>query len=223
MQQVDYDAIKERIKPGDMIVFSGRKRFERLIRLVTRSIISHVGVVCRTGKSVDVMESVGLKQNRKGGGEGGGVQCRQLAKLVESYDGLMWWLPLSESSRSRFDLEKFTQFLKLAEGKQYDIPQAICAVLDVIDDNPFFNLSTYSQRDFSKFFCSELAAAALQAAGVITQLNPSEVTPANLCAFNLYAEDYFQIRGRRKELDDFNFLSAENFGLPKPSTRTIRD
>lgn len=201
LQQATYEEIKEQIKPGDIIAFSGKKRFERLVRLTTRSIISHVGIVCRNGKTVDVVESAGLKQSHEGGGESGGVQCRQLAKRVEGYEGLIWWLPLSEASRSSFDLEKFAQFLKDADGRQYIIPHSIRATLSFIDDNPFFDLATYSQRDFSEFFCSELAAAALQAAGVIQQLNLSEVTPANLCALNLFADDYFQIWGRRKEID----------------------
>lgn len=206
LQQATYEEIKERIKPGDIIAFSGKKRFERLVRLTTRSIISHVGIVCRTGKNVDVVESIGLKQSHDGGGESGAVQCRQLVKRVEGYEGLIWWLPLSELSRSRFDLDKFAQFLKDSEGKQYDMPKSIRKVLGFIDDNPFFDLSAYSQRDFSEFFCAELAAKALQAAGVIEQLNPAGVTPVSLCAFNLFAEDYFQIWGRRKEIDEINSI-----------------
>jgi len=213
LQQVVYGELKDRIKPGDIIAFSGKKKFSRLIRLVTRSIISHVGIICQTGRSVDVIESVNFKQESAACEQTGGVHCRHLSKRVESYDGLMWWLPLSEVSRSRFNQEKFAEFLISAKGKQYDMPQAIRAVLDFIEDNPFFDLSTYNQKDFNAFFCSELATAALHAAGVIEHINPSEVTPVNLCTFNIFAEDYFQIRGRRKELDDFNSIPAENFGI----------
>lgn len=211
--QVAYGEIKERIRVGDVIAFSGKKRFSRLIRLATRSIISHVGIVCQVGQSVEVIESVSVKPESDGGDTAGGVQCRGLGKRAESYDGMMWWLPLNAAARARFDPEKFAEFLQSAKGKKYDMPQAIRAVLDLIDDNPFFDLSTYNQKDFNEFFCSELAAAALHAAGVIGAINPSEVTPVNLCTFNIFEEEYFQMRGRRTEIAGFNSVPAENFGL----------
>jgi len=213
LQQVVFGEIKERIRVGDVIAFSGKKRFSRLIRLATRSIISHVGIVCQAGQSVEVIESVSLKPNGEGGGETGGVQCRALGRRAESYDGMMWWLPLNADARTRFDPEKFTEFLQSAKVKKYDMPQAIRAVLDLIDDNPFFDLTTYNQKDFNEFFCSELAAAALQAAGVIQNINPSEVTPSDLCTFDIFAAEYFQMRGRRKEIDGYNSVAAEHFGI----------
>jgi hypothetical protein len=93
------------------------------------------------------------------------------------------------------------------------MPQAIKAALDIIEENPFFDLSTYNQEDFDAFFCSELATAALRAGGVIETINPSEVTPINLCSFKLFAEDYYQLKGRRKEIDNYNEGEPEGFGL----------
>jgi hypothetical protein len=65
---------------------------------------------------------------------------------------------------------------------------------------------------FSQFFCSELAAAGLEAGGVIKSINASEVTPIDLCKFNLYQSDYYQIKGGKRIIGGFNTLSPEGWG-----------
>ena len=52
---------------------------------------------------------------------------------------------------------------------------------------------TLNPEDFSRFFCSELAAAALEEAGMVPRLNASEVTPIDLCQWAIYEPTYHQL------------------------------
>ncbi len=213
MKQVLLSDVAEQMRPGDIIAFSGKTRFSRLIRLATRSIVSHVGIIHAAGRSVDLIESVTFEQDCITGEDIDGVWLNHIKKRVDNYAGMIWWLPLNEAARFRLNQKKMIDFLKTTYGKSYDMPQAIKAVVDLIEENPFFDLSTYNHEDFDAFFCSELATAALRAGEVIDQINPSEVTPVNLCSFNIFSDDYYQLRGRRKELDEFNTLDPEGFGI----------
>lgn len=223
VKKATYQQVRARMKPGDIIAFSGKGHFSEIIRWQTRSGISHVGIIFESkvlfpggpqpGRVVDVMESVTLHDDPKTGKRVAGVQRKRMSHRVEYYDGEMWWLPLSRKSRDNLDLEAFTDFLLHCEGKQYDLPQAIRSALDAMDGVSILKLVTYNHEDFAAFFCSELAAAALEAAGVIGSINASEVTPIDLCRFNLYAKDYYCIKGAGNKIPDYNVHSPEKFGM----------
>ncbi len=55
-----------------------------------------------------------------------------------------------------------------------------------------------TEEDAEIFFCSELVAGALRAGGVIAGIEPSKVTPIDMCRFNLYAEEYVQFKGEEE-------------------------
>jgi hypothetical protein len=211
------------MQPGDIIAFSGKGNFSEIIKWATSSEVSHVGIVFESkvlfpdgpqpGYVVDVMESTTLYEHPETGQRVAGVQRNRLSLRVKYYDGVLWWLPLSKKSREKLDLQAFTNFLLHSEGKQYDMPQAIRSALDAMDGISILNLATYNQEDFASFFCSELAAAALEAGGVIKAINASEVTPIDLCSFDLYGRDYYQIKGKRTKISDYNARSPEKFGM----------
>ena len=95
------------------------------------------------------------------------------------------------------------------------IPQAIRSALDTLDGIPLLGrATTQNVEDFSQFFCSELVAAGLEAGGVIESINASEVTPVDLCRFNLYADEYVQFRGEEepKEIHRFNSIDPTGWG-----------
>jgi hypothetical protein len=175
--------------------------------------ISSVGLVCESGQGLDLINSVTIKHAPVAGSDNAGECLKRMHKLIESSDGLVWWLPLSESSRAKLNQEKFSDFLKGNDIRKYEMPQALRTVLNMIEENPFFDLSSYKQKEFDTFFCSQLAASGLKAGGVIENINPGEVTPAHLCSFNIFAEDYYQIKGRRKLLDQYNECDPEGFGF----------
>jgi hypothetical protein len=110
------------------------------------------------------------------------------------------------------DKKKFYDFLIHQERKEYDMPQAVKSALDAFDRVPLVGRATHNQEDFSRFFCSELVAAALEVAGAIKSINASEVTPIDLCTFALYEDDYYQLKGDRKEIRGYNSTDPTGWG-----------
>jgi hypothetical protein len=141
-----------------------------------------------------------------------GVIISRLSDRVATYRGEIWWLPLSNKSKDQLDFKTFYNFLLHHNRKEYDMPQAMKSAFDALDNIPFFDWATHNPEDFSRFFCSELAAAALEAGGVIGSLNASEVTPIDLCKFNIFAPDYYQIKGGDKPIGGYNSLNPEGWG-----------
>lgn len=219
----DYKEVRNRMKPGDIIAFSGKGHFSEIIKWATRSTVSHVGIVYESkvifgdtpqkGTVVDVMEATTLYEDPDTGEKIAGVQRNRMSNRAKYYNGEMWWLPLSEASREKLDMKVFTDFLMHQVGKSYDMPQAVKSALDAFDKVPLLKKTTYNSEDFSSFFCSELAVAALDTAGMIEQINSSEVTPIDLCRFNIFADTYYQIKGGKKLIGGYNSMSPEGFGL----------
>jgi len=72
----EYSAVRNSMKLGDVIAFSGKKAFSEAIKLATRSNMSHVGVVLQTK----------LKMN----GESHGRLFNQVAEATASIDWCCW-------------------------------------------------------------------------------------------------------------------------------------
>jgi len=212
-ESAKYDQVRNEMKPGDVIAFAGTGPVSEIIMRTTQSNVSHVGVILQpepmTGKPppgfFQIIESTSL---------GGcvGVTISRLSERIQSYDGKVWWLPLRDSVRERMDLRVFRQFLLQQEGKPYDVPQAIMSGLDQLDDHTLLERATHAVEDFSRFFCSELVAAAFEASGAISHLNASEVTPIDLCTFSIYKRDYCQLKGEKERIEGYNTLSPEGWG-----------
>ncbi len=234
----DYAEIKACMKPGDVIAFSSNRLFSTVIKLVTSSHVSHVGIVvpseCLEGADPD--DIVIAEATEKG------VEFRSLDSRVRDSDvEMLWWLELTPDLRCRLEenSDSFCRFLRTYKGRPYDVLQAVklgitCfePVLNVLGldlDNGLRNLvdafanfmelvSLFWQRssqgdssppntekDAEIFFCSELAIAALTEGGVIAGIEPSKVTPIDMCRFNLYKEEYVQFKGEeRTRIRGFN-------------------
>ena len=214
--QGNYYEVRDLMKPGDIVAFGGKGSFSQIIKWVTKSSVSHVGIVLQsqllidgeeqTGKFNQIIESTSVDGYR-------GVSISRLSDRVETYDGEVWWLPLSEASRVKLNGQKFYDFLLNQNEKRWDIPRAIGSALDAIDHIPVVGKLTHNTEDYSKLFCSELAAAGLKEGNVIDHLNASEVTPIDLCRFNLYDSTYCQMKGPQKLIDGFNTLNPNNWGV----------
>lgn len=186
-----YASIRGKMQPGDIIAFAGKKPVSDAIKLFTNSNVSHVGIVLHS----ELVGDETAQPNRRvrvAEATAEGVQFSRLSHLEEAYEGELWWLPLSDEARRKLDKQKLIDFLLDQEGKPYDYGQAVKAAIDGILDvlGP-----TANREDFDKFFCSELVVAALEKAGVLGQINASEVLPIELCQFNLYKEKYVQFKG----------------------------
>lgn len=200
MKEASYPEVRDRMRPGDLIFFGGKSAISDGIKFFTRSAASHVAIVRQT-KAVDdaepgrffneVIESTSL---------GGflGVTASRLSVRVETYAGKMWWAPLNEFTQERLNVQAMWDFLYEQEGKPYDTLGAMKAGIDLFGDR-----FLHGKEDFSKFFCSELVAGALEAGGVLPPLNASEVVPQDLAEMQLYGHLY-QIKGTREEIRGFN-------------------
>ena len=147
-----------------------------------------------------------------------GVSISRFSDRLKSYEGELWWLPLSDALReTKFDQRKFYDFLfnQARDRKEYDMPQAIKSSLDALDNMPFgLHGPTYNSEDFSKFFCSELVAAGLEQAGTVGKVNASEVTPIDLCRWNIYGDTYYHLKGdSTKRISRYNSLSPSKWNV----------
>lgn len=198
-----YDSVRDQMQPGDVIAFAGKSHFSEIIKTVTRSQVSHVGVILQTQATYEtgdqarvfnlIIESTKWKDFM-------GVDAIRLSDRLRDYQGQVWWLPLSKKLRQerKFDLKKFFDFLYAQKGKPYDLKQAVNSALDALDKVLGQLCPTANAEDFSRFFCSELVAAGLEAGGMLPKLNASEVTPIDLCTWNIFEMDYHQLYWTKK-------------------------
>ncbi len=215
-KKATYSQERSKMKPGDVIAFGGKGNFSEIIKWATRSSVSHVGVIIQSKMILDgaaqpgffnqIIESTSLNGFS-------GVIISRLSDRINRYDGEMWWLPLSQAARKKLKLKQFFDWCLHQEGKPYDASGAVKSALDALDNVPIVGGATRNVEDFSRFFCSELVAGALEKGRVIKKINASEVTPIDLCKFKLYGDDYFQFKGRKKKISGYSTLDPEGFGI----------
>ncbi len=214
-KKATYTDVRPKMKPGDIIAFGGKGNFSEIIKMATRAPVSHVGVIMQsriliTGSNEkrffnQIIESTTIADKS-------GVQVNRLSDRLRTYNGEIWWLPLSTAAHQKLNYTKFYNWCLRQNGKPYDMPQAIKSALDALDNIPFVGGLTHNQEDFAKFFCSELATAALEKGGVIKKINSSEVTPIDLCRFKILKKDYYQIKATKKTIRGHNTQNPEGFG-----------
>ena len=185
MKQMEYKEARKLMKPGDVIAFGGNGMLSSLIQEVTDSHVSHVGIIMQTDVSDGIFVNQLIESNGKKGGNTG-VQVWRMSERVEEYDGNIWWLPMFVN----FDRKKFVGFCLSQVGKKYDAPQAIGSAIDFLPDQ---------EEDLDKLYCSELVVAALEDAGVLHDINASEMTPADVCTFDIYKAPV-QLKGDSTEI-----------------------
>ena len=192
-----YHEIRKNIQDGDVIAFGGKGAVSNLIKLFTRSNVSHVALIMKsvlnTGERLNQIIESTLLDNYSG------VVVNRLSNRLKDYDGEAWWLPLKQSIRDKAIWENAYSWLKKQKRKAYDTKQAIGSGLDLLWNN---------EEDFNKFFCSELISAFYEKVNILNQINSSEVTPVDLCMFNLYEGDYYQLIGEPKEIKGYNTVPS---------------
>lgn len=190
LKVISYKDARPRMKAGDVIAFSGKSHFSELIKFSTMSPVSHIGTILKT----QVSEKIQVNQIIESAtiNDIAGVSITRFSDRLSETGLMLWWLPLNKNKP--FDQEKFYEFLfdKAEKKVKYDLPQALKAGFDLFDKLPFgMSRASYNTEDLTKLFCSELVAAGLERAGTIPDINCSEVTPIDLCRWNIYEEDYY--------------------------------
>ncbi|WP_243361199.1 hypothetical protein [Fundidesulfovibrio terrae] len=213
MKTMNYESIRKEMLPGDVLAFSGKGNASEIIKNVTRSSVSHIGIVLQTTERFDetdrffnqIIESTSLDGFS-------GVIISRLSQRLRAYDGEVWWLPLNRNSRqATFNAEKFHNFLMQQEGKLYDTIQAVKSAIDIFDK---IHGPGYNYEDFSRFFCSELAAGGLEASGFVPKVNASEVTPIDLCRWKIYEDSYVLLQGDgSKGIRGFNTMNPSDWNI----------
>lgn len=197
IQKVLYEDIRAVMKPGDVIAFSGKGTFSEIIKAKTRSPISHVGIIMRQERDGEEVRNLLIESTSLDGG--GGVSTSFLSEVIDRYDGGVYWLPLKEEM-TYDQYTEFFAFLLDKNGREYDMKQAVLSAVDRLE---VLGLGR-NDECFDKLFCSELAAGALEAAGIVPEINASEVTPADLVAWTLYAPTGFQLKGPYEDIERYN-------------------
>lgn len=218
MKEITYADARGMMKPGDVIAFSGKSHFSEIIKMVTFSEVSHVGVILQT-KIAEFDDGRFFNQIIEAGTVRGfsGVSISRFSERLDDYHGAMWWLPIRTDLRQNREAHtKFYNFLfgHAAARTGYDLPQALKSAADGFDSmgGPFYN-----KEDFSRFFCSELVAAGLERAGVVDTVNASEVTPIDLCRWNIYEDDYYILKpdtdGSKPDISRYNRLNPKDWDV----------
>ena len=194
--QAKYHQIREDIQDGDIIAFGGGGTVSNLIKLFTRSNVSHVALILKSALESGERLNMIIESTILDGYSG--VVVNRLSNRLRNYQGEIWWLPLKQELRDKTNWDGAYEWLKSQKRKAYDSLQAIGAGLDLIWNN---------KEDFDKFFCSELCCVFYEERlEIIKQINSSEVTPIDLCMFSLYENNYYQICGEEKEIKGYNTL-----------------
>ena len=198
MKQISYKEARKNMKPGDVIAFSGSGDFAEITKFVTRSNVSHIGTILQT-KVVDQESSDRYFNQIIESTKHDGVEIYRASERINRFDNEVWWLPLDREKREKsFDSDKFFDFLfnQVKENRPYDMLEAVKSAVDILDRYSVKGHKPgYNNEDFSKFFCSELVAAGLEASGMVPRLNASEVTPSDLCSWNIFEADYYLLKG----------------------------
>lgn len=216
----EYRDIRDKVQFGDIIAFGGKGTLSNAIKAFTRSPVSHIGIAMPWFPQLDrlmLIESTTLHDDRKG------VQMNSVSAYVcesqaggnarrgtrenpaeETYD--LWWLPLRQDVRDEMDETVALEWLVAQLGKPYDFAQAAGSAFDFFDD-----LWMDNDEDFSKFFCSELAAGYMKRAIPPVFLpdgfNASEQTPMDVCLLGLYA-GIVQFQGTSKTIPGASLRTA---------------
>ncbi len=195
LQLAQYNEVRDRMKAGDIIAFSGRGFPSDQIKLVTHSPISHVGIILQSKLLINGRPQAGmLNQIIESTSLNGfsGVTISRLSDRLANYNGQVWWLPLEAARRKKADWAKFYDFLLRQDHKKYAYEPVARFLLSRL---PKIGKYFVSHADYKRFFCSELAVAGLAAAGYLPPTDAANVDPADLCSMQIYRKQYVQIKG----------------------------
>ncbi len=172
-----YDDIRNDLKTGDMVLFSGGGFVSRIIQMYTRSKWSHVGLIVKD-EWFDMLllwESTTLSKIKTVHGNiRQGVAIRPLSEVIANYDGVVG---VRRLSKPLTDLQQLTiaELRKEFKGRSYEKSKS------ELFKSAYDFIGGKNEEDLSSLFCSELVAEAYQRVELFTENVPSnEYTPADL-------------------------------------------
>ncbi len=147
-ERIAYPGARGDFRLGDVLLFRGRGVSSRLIRFLTRSPYSHVGLAFPYRGRVYCIEAVGA-----------GVRLILMSEVMHRYHGGIDYYEVHRAAPEQRDGAVGVCFQQL--GKLYDRPGIVRFLLAIVFDwKP-------SAREDQAWFCSELVAAAYRAQGLV--------------------------------------------------------
>jgi hypothetical protein len=154
-----YAEARSLIRDGDVLAFRGTRLFSKIIKLWTRSRVSHVGVACWMHGRLTVVEAL----------EGVGVRVFPLSRYIEQRCRVDWYEllqaerdtirhgPLDRSSVVAFSLSKW--------GLRYASPWQFLRSWGWLSRWAAVHHGVPDDTNPDRFFCSELVLDALRSGG----------------------------------------------------------
>lgn len=176
-REIIYQEIRSDLKTGDIVLFSGKYPRSWVIRGLTRSPWSHVGMVylMPEHEQVHVWESTKPPKGRNPSELRNGVQLSLLSNRVRNYNGSLAIRRLRGVSLSSENLDDLKKLRKELDGKPYE--EDLWELFSSAYEGPF---GENDEEDLSSLFCSELVAEAYQCLGLLGTGKPSnEYVPAD--------------------------------------------
>lgn len=192
----DYEEIRQYVLPGDVILFSARGPISSIIRRVTKSNVSHAGIVTWSSVTEEGEKAyrVYVTDSTSLGGRSG-VDTRLLSDTItaaEDNGTTVYWLPLSTHYRSAMSTAPMREYLYSMQGRKYDFWQVFRLGVKSIFGRTLFGVRASDKN----VFCSEFVAFALMHGHVWYFDNPSQVTPVDIARLPIYSADgYEQLTG----------------------------
>ncbi len=192
-----YSEIRNSLRTGDIILFSGKGTISRTIQMFTRSKWSHVGMAIRS-EEWDMLlswESTTLSKLKDIQSDTArqGVQLVPLSERIRTYDGDIGIRQLGDhDTKPSYMKEQLMKFRQEVRGRPYE--QNKLELIKSAYDGPF----GHNEEDLSSIFCSELVAEAYQRMGFLSEhMSSNEYTPAdfgrNLNLINASLSDTIEI------------------------------
>lgn len=212
--------VLESIQPGDVLAFGGIDLRSKAAGFFTRSNVTHVAAAVQRRVACDApkyeLEIIEWVFNKNGYS---GVRTVNAQNLIAGFQGKVWWLPLGTRQRNkvRENLDKYNDWMLHQVGRPFDFKKEAEAVLTKFDDTPLADCLFKDEADLGRLFSAELIATGLDLCGAILTANAAEVTPIDLCTFNIFADYYVLIHDTdpsvSERINGFNTVNETSWGM----------
>ncbi len=173
---MNYSVVRDQLKTGDIVLFSGSGVVSNVIKWFTKSDWSHVGMVIRSDEHDMLLlwESTTLSKIKTVNGvERQGVAIRPLSEVINGYDGKVAVRKLIHKLTTD-DIKILAKFREEVKGRPYEESK-----LELFK-SAYDWIGGANDEDLSSIFCSELIAEFYQRIGIIESYTSSnEYTPAD--------------------------------------------
>ncbi len=205
MEPIDYATARKVVQSGDVVAFGGKSLLSKIVKAAGKTVVSHSGVIVTALAGDTEPQFFESTVRLKGSNPVSGARVTSFQNRWNEYDGELWLLPLAAEIRKEFfDEPAFRDFVAEADGKDFDLGEGFAIIWrEILEQLEGSDLVAEQY-----YFCSELVADAFLHAGTIADVDPSEVSPKDLCRWKMYGDTYFVREGQvqTRRIRRFNTL-----------------